>query len=231
MKPRILLAAAGLAAASACGGKASGGRDAPNTASPPGGTTTVSGAIAPRPEVTSVPASIDALGHHGENVYDMVKAGNWVAARASADSLHLMIDSVPGAATIAFRELNQAIASRNRVAALRAANRLTELGALLSQPYHPSVPAEVMLLDYQGRELEIWAGAADTAMLRRTGAMLRRTWTTVRPQVVARGGSAPAVRFDTLVTRVEAATTPAQYARLATPVLDAVDSLELVFTP
>jgi hypothetical protein len=190
----------------------------------------VSGDVVSTPQTAGVPPSIDAIGHHGENAYDMVKAGNWAAARASADSIHLLADSIPGSATIAVRALNLAIANRDRAAALRASNHLTELSALLSEPYHPTVPVEVMLLDNQGRELEIGAEASDVGGLRRTATALRRTWATVRPRVVARGGATQAAHFDTLVTRLESATTPAQYARLATPMLDAVDSLELVFT-
>jgi hypothetical protein len=231
MNPRILLAASVLAGMSACGGKANGGRDTANTPPAPTGSGATSGAMLASRAPTSVPANIDALGQHAENVYDMVKAGNWTAARASVDSLHMVADSIPGATLGAVRELDQAVATRDRLAALRVSNRLTQLGALLSEPYHPSVPAQVTLLDYEGRELEIWAAAADRARLDSTAATLRRTWTAVRPLVLARGGGSLAARFDSLVTRVEAATTPAQYALLATPVLDTVDSLEGVFTP
>jgi hypothetical protein len=233
MKTMIMLGTVALVGVAACRGNASDGTataNTANTASPAGAPARVSGATVAIPETAGVPPSIEAIGHHGENAFDMVKAGNWAAARASTDSLHLLVDSIPGSATIAVRELNLAIANRDRAAALRASNRLTELGARLSEPYHPAVPVEVMLLDHQGRELEIGAAAGDDGSLRRTAATLRRTWATVRPQVVARGGANEAARFDTLVTRVESATTPAQYASLATPVLDAVDSLELVFT-
>ena len=251
MKTMIMLGTAALVSVAACGGKASDGRETAHTAntantanttsttntantsdtaSTRGPIVTLPGVTVVTPETARVPPSIEAIGHHGENAYDMVKAGDWAAARASTDSLHLVVDSIPGSATITVRELDLAIANRDRAAALRASNRLTELGALLSEPYHPAVPVGVMLLDHQGRELEIGAAAGDDGSLRRTAATLRRTWATVRPQVVARGGANEAARFDTLVSRVESATTPAQYASLATPVLDAVDSLELVFT-
>jgi hypothetical protein len=246
MKPITLAGAAMLVAAAAC---RSNGNAAPDTGAPATGAAPAAAAAATpaaasaaasatadtsagvaSPATGSVPASIDAIGHHGENAYDMVKAGNWIAARASADSLRPLVDSLPASATIALRELNQAIANKDQRTALRASNRLTQLGALLSEPYHPAVPAAVMLLDFDGRELEIWAAAADRTRLRETASAMRRTWNAVRPSVEARGGRTEAASFDALVARVESAVTPADYARLATPVLDAVDTLEQVFT-
>ena len=228
MKPIIFAAVA--CAATACGaGQDAGRTDSAASMNPAplatpaisAGTVTVLG---------SVPAGIDAIGHHGENTYDMVKAGNWAGARASVDSIRPMLDSIPASATIAFRELNQSVVNKDQRAALVASNRLTQLGAVLSQPYHPPVPTEVMLLDYDGRELEIWAAAGDSVRLRQTATAMRRTWNAVRPRVEARGGTAEASSFDALLGRVEAATAPTDFARLATPVLDAVDTLEQVFT-
>ena len=235
MRPLNFVGAAALFTVAACRGGDSSARDGAPPVNAAGPATTSSttrststGAVGPA--VGTVPASIDAIGHHGENAYDMVKAGNWAAARASADSLRPALDSIPGAATIAVRELNNAITNKDKSAALRASNRLTQLSALLSEPYHPAVPAEVMLLDFDGRELEIWAAAGDRTRLGETASAMRRTWNAVRPRVEARGGRGEAAHFDGLIAQVEAAVTPDDYARLATPVLDAVDTLEQVFT-
>lgn len=227
MRSTVALVFASLATAGACSGGSRGGSDtavSTNAAMP----ATSNGVVAAASG--TVPASIEAIGHHGENAYDMVKAGDWVGARASADSLRPASDSVPAAASIAIRELNQAITAKDRVAALRASNHLTELGALLSESYHPQVPPEVTLLDYYGRELEIAAATGDRDRLREIAVSMRRTWNTVRPQVEAHGGRSEAAKFDALIAQVEAARTPADYAKVATPVLDAVDTLEQVFT-
>lgn len=113
---------------------------------------------------------------------------------------------------------------------MREANHLTELGAQLASGYQSQVPTGVVLLDYYGRELEIWSEAGDLAKLRSTSADIRRTWNALRPQVAARGGTAEASAFDALVSRVGAAATPPAFAAVATPILDAVDGLEKVFT-
>lgn len=52
------------------------------------------------------------------------------------------------------------------------------------------------VLDYHGRELEIWAEAADAAKLRETASAIQDTWKRLRPRVVSRGGNAEAAAFD-----------------------------------
>jgi hypothetical protein len=112
---------------------------------------------------------------------------------------------------------------------MREANLLTRLDAELSRPSRPAVPADVTLLDYYGRELEVWASARDEAKLHATVVAMGTTWRGLRPQVVAAGGSAVASRFDSLVKQAESAPHAHTLARLATPILDEVDRLEAVF--
>ena len=195
------------------------------------------------PAPDPVPAGVAGVGHHGENVYDMAKAGKWQAARASTDSLRAAMIAIPdaGASTTlparkarvllatTFAGLDRAVTSHNSTEALRASNHVTELGARLAAPYNPRVPADVTLLDYYGRELEVWAAAKDADKLRSTAAAMRQTWDALRAQVEARGGGAEAARFAALVARVQSATTPAAYGALAGPVLAEVDNLEAVF--
>lgn len=196
----------------------------------------------------TVPAAVEGVGHHSENAYDMAKAGDWARAKAATDSLRTVVAMLPDAAGSAVTEevravraevvkttdaLETAVKSRASVEAQKAANRLTELGAKLAAPYGPRVPANVTLLDFYGRELELWAASATAAgdqRLKETASSIRRTWDELRPQVVAHGGTNEAVRFDSLVTAVAGARTRAEYKKLATPVLDEVDVLERVFT-
>ena len=196
------------------------------------------------PASDPVPAGVAGVGHHGENVYDMAKAGKWPAARASTDSLRAAMATIPDTGAAQARSarnaraqlettlssLDRAVTSRNSTDALRASNQVTELGARLAAPYTPRVPADVTLLDYYGRELEVWAAAKDVDKLRSTAAAMRQTWDGLRAQVEARGGGAEAARFGALVARVQSATTTAAYGALAGPVLAEVDNLESVFT-
>jgi hypothetical protein len=180
----------------------------------------------------------EIVGHHAENAYDQVKAANWPAARAAVDSLNAAMRSSRAQDTLdhgtdlraALARLDTAVTRRARGQGLRDANQLTQLGAAMAAPHNPPVPTSVTMLDYFGRELEIGAEARDAGQLSRAASGIREAWTGLRPQVVAHGGTAEAVRFDRVVADVAAARTPAQYGRTATPVLDQVDALEIVFT-
>ncbi|HWE43713.1 MAG TPA: hypothetical protein VG432_14500 [Gemmatimonadaceae bacterium] len=188
----------------------------------------------------ALPPAVEAVGRHAEDAYDVAKAGTWTTARVIVDSLKRAVSTLPAAAQSAVAPsgalhaevatLDQAVTDRNHVRAERAANHITALGAQMAAQYLAPVPANVVLLDYYGRELEIWSTANDRTKLRDTALAMSRTWGAVRPQVIARGGNAEATRFDALVSRAEGASTVAAYARLATPVLDEVDRLEAVFT-
>ncbi|HEV7994536.1 MAG TPA: HAMP domain-containing sensor histidine kinase [Gemmatimonadaceae bacterium] len=186
-----------------------------------------------------VPPSIVAIGEIGEMAYDMVRRADWKPAHSAVDSLRVVLakarasrtiaDSSLGLVITALDGLEWAIGGRDSGKALREANRLTKLGADLSRRYVTPVPPEVALLDYEGRELQIWAGVCDSVRLRETTLALRRTWNDVRPRVDARGGRREADHFETLVTQVERGRNSAELARLAVPVLDAVDTLEQLF--
>lgn len=187
----------------------------------------------------SVPPGVAAVGTHGEDLYDEAKAGRWDKARALVDSLDVAEKTLPPAEPRIRKEraqlagvvdtLRRAVNTKNRAAALEASNRVTFLAAKMTEPYHPVEPSAVPLLDYYGRELEIWSARGDRAKLSSTVADLRRTWDGLRPKVEANGGGATAKKTDSLVTLIVAAKTPADHARLATPFLDVVDELEKVF--
>src|SRR5882762_6467826 len=186
----------------------------------------------------SVPTSLANAGEYGENVYDYAKANDWknantkVAAlkdavkkvRTDVKNQSAAVDSVDakGAA------LDRAVTAKDRQAAMREANQVTIEVADMSAAYKLTVPVEVTKLDYYGRELEVWAQAQDANKLQATAREMRRTWDSLRPSIETHS-AAEAKKFNALVARVESAKTPADYARVATPVLNEVDNLEKLF--
>jgi len=186
-------------------------------------------------------SAIEELGHYAEDAYDQAKVADWTKGKASIEALKAAARRLGPAerkdAALARRldgavsALEKAVSNRDKPAAMREANLLTRLAAEISGPSKPAVPVDVTLLDYYGRELEIWASARDEVKLGSTVADIGRTWRRLRPQVVARGGSGVASRFDALVRAAESASGVDGFARLATPILDEVDNLEKVFTP
>ena len=186
----------------------------------------------------SVPAALMDAGEYGENIYDHAKANDWnkadakIAAlkeaakkvRADGKNQRAGVDRLEADVAV----LDRAVTEKNRQAAMLAANQITRDVAEMTRAYKVIVPVEVVLLDYYGRELEIWAEAIDTSKLQATGREMRKTWDAVRPSIEAKN-PAVAKKFEGLVAQVEAAKAPADYAKVAKPVLDEVDNLEKVF--
>ncbi|MDX6406643.1 MAG: hypothetical protein QOH70_4098 [Blastocatellia bacterium] len=186
----------------------------------------------------SVPAELMNAGEYGENIYDYAKANDWkkadvkVAAlkeatkkvRAEVKNQSKNIDGLE--ADVA--ALDRAVTAKDRQATAVAANQITRDVAEMTTAYKVIVPVEVVLLDYYGRELEIWAEAKDASKLQATAREMRKTWNAVRPSIEAKN-SAVTKKFEGLVAQVEAAKAPADYAKVAKPVLDEVDNLEKVF--
>ncbi|OKH15490.1 hypothetical protein NIES592_05180 [Fischerella major NIES-592] len=187
-----------------------------------------------------VPSSLGQVGEYGESIYDMAKANDWTKATANltllenaAKSLHT---EIKGENKTQLAQLDSKIAAlkgtvtaKNRISAMRDANQVTLIAANITKEFEPKVPIEITLLDYYGRELEIWSATGNTSQLKKTASEMRRTWNAVRLTILARGGTAQVQKFDGLVASVEAAKSSKDYARLTTPVLDEVDNLEKVF--
>ena len=216
---------------SACSSGSRGAAKTNKAAMPP----TASSAVT---KTESVPTSLSNAGEYGENVYDYAKANDWKNADAKLAALRDAAKNVraevknQSAAVDRFEAkvaaLDRAVTAKDRQAAMREANQVTLEVADMTTAYRLSVPVEVTKLDYYGRELEVWAQAQDANKLQATAQQMRRTWDSLRPSIESHSAT-EAKTFNALVTRVESAKTPADYARLATPVLNEVDNLEKLF--
>jgi hypothetical protein len=186
-----------------------------------------------------VPEALVNVGEFGEDVYDLVKANKWADAAEKLKALKEAAKALPANLKEAkgdkerrdetLAALGKAVAAKDKLAAMRAANQVTLIAADLSEPFNPQLPATVTRLDFYGRELEIGTAAKDLKQLKAAAAGLRKNWDKVRPAVKTGGGEAEAKRFDALITRVEAAKSVEDYGKLATPILDEVDNLEKIF--
>lgn len=224
-----------LATIAACSGARSGrqGDSSASSMSKPAANAELTERAADSVQGVGVPVAVAAVGTHGEDLYDEAKASNWAKARTLTDSLDKSASELKTSERSelsgALDTLRKAVSARDRRLALEAANRVTFIGAQLTEAYHPKMPADIVRLDYYGRELEIWAARNDIGKLVSTRDALRRTWEAVKPNVISHGGSAAAARTDSLLARLASAKTAREYARVATPFLDAVDELEKPF--
>lgn len=195
------------------------------------------GAAAPAPAQSPPQALLDS-GEFGENIYDLAKVGDWGEAnrrygrlKSSASEIRAGFASRPMTHRLeeAVERVGAAIVARDRLSAMEQANQVTAAAADMLAPFNAGVPLHITKLDFYGRELEVWSAFKDETRLRATVRELRITWDAVRPLVESRGGEAAAKHFAGIVSRVEAANSFAEYAQLATPLLDDVDVLEGVF--
>lgn len=184
----------------------------------------------------SVPKPLANAGEYGENVYDAAKVGDWktadqkvVSLRDSASQLTAGSSQERSALRSEITSLEKAVSQQEARTAQLESNQVTLTVAEMSAGYSNPVPVDVTKLDYLGRELEIWAASGNQQKLDQTSAQIQSTWQSVRPQVVANGGTAEAQKFDAIVQQVKQAQSPSQHGDLAKPVLDQVDYLEKVF--
>ena len=183
---------------------------------------------------TPVPAALVLSAESGEGVYDAARANDWPEAGKQLQALRSTLPAIgpgpdAGRLQTAIAALTADVAARQRHPVLRDANEVTRLVAQLTAPYNPPVPTAIVMLDYYGRELQLWAESGNRRELAATKAAILRTWHEIRSDVVAHGGSRQADAFDGQVGQVEQAVRPADYRKIAASFLDQVDELEKVY--
>jgi ribosomal protein S20 len=192
---------------------------------------------ATQPALSSPAAATEEIGHYAENLYDWARTGDWAKAQADLSALKTALANLEGTgqatdphgADELLAAIEKAVQTHDARALMHAANDMTRAAAEISRQFDPKVPVEVTLLDYYGRELELWAEEGNTARLNATRSKLRETWDKVRRAVVAKGGNTEAAQFDALAAQLAIAATPKDFTAVATPILDSVDALENVF--
>ncbi len=184
---------------------------------------------------SDVPKALVDAGEFGENIYDAAKLDDWKIAETRLNELKAAVKNLDNqkigspALDTTLANLEKAVSSKNKNAALEQSNTFTLEAADLTGKYNPKIPVKVTKLDYYGREIEIWAGEKDEAKLKSTTAEIRKTWDAVKPKIEAHNGTKQAAVFEDLVKKTEAAKSISDYAKLANPILDEVDNLENVF--
>ncbi len=182
-------------------------------------------------------ASLKSLNEKAEHAYESVYGGKSGKVLKDILAMHRYIGRLEGElneGTIdtmrdTVSALEKALSAGDQHAALLASNQLTMLAAEASRDYHPSMPVEVTLLDYDGRQIQLWAKAGDLHELKRAAGQLEQSWNALLPDLQKHHADAVIKHFDTLVERANRSTSVADYADIANPVLDAVDEVEKVY--
>jgi hypothetical protein len=112
-----------------------------------------------------------------------------------------------------------------------AANAVSEVMPDLYSHFAVNVPPSVLALDFLEREVQLRARAGHTARVPGLVRRVTRTWSGLRPRVVARGGRREAAAFDGHLAAMKrlAPNAGAALQREAAAGLELVDDLERVF--
>jgi hypothetical protein len=126
-------------------------------------------------------------------------------------------------------ELEGAIAAKNRLDTMRYSNRVTLIAATVAVPFKPSLPTEVSLLDYNGRELEIWSEIRKTDKLSGIVIRMHLAWQTLMPKLIEQSCIKELRRFSDIMGHLELARAPEEYGRLSKQLLVETAAMKLLF--
>ncbi|PSM50388.1 hypothetical protein C7Y66_04350 [Chroococcidiopsis sp. CCALA 051] len=184
-------------------------------------------------------ATLNKINDYATSIYNIIKLQKWREAELYLALLQNTFQQLKNEMKISNAELAQlysnitalrsSVAAKNHQA-MCDANQMTLITAKLAKHFDPQIPIEVAMLDYYGRELEIWTATENTTKLRAVSGKIRQTWEALRPSIHSHSGSTQLENFeDTLIALVEKASSPTEYSLLATPILGEVKNLRRFF--
>jgi|GEM_PF-6004753 len=183
--------------------------------------------------------AVDTIGQTSEDLYDDVRSEQWQKAsekmpilkQANSDlkasELSKGSDQYVSRLT---NDLDKHIQQQKRLPAMESANELTRISMDLGEPVAATLPKELSLLDYYGRELEIGAMSNDQNKLHSATRDIKSTWSKLKPKVQEQGKAGEEKQFDQLVKKLEKAKSNQEYQQLATQILEQVDHLGGLFS-
>jgi hypothetical protein len=185
-------------------------------------------------------AELDSLTESAEDIYALAQSGKMERVGKKLDALKKNAAAVDylqdqGSSILLPRlgrtiaDLERAIAAKNRLDTMRYSNRVTLIAATVAVPLKPSLPTEVSLLDYNGRELEIWSEVKMTDKLSNIVIRMHLAWQTLMPKLIEQNGIKELRRFSDIMGHLELARVPEEYGRLSRQVLVETDAMKCIF--
>jgi hypothetical protein len=186
------------------------------------------------------PAALLEVAGEAAQIFDAARLSKWSDASAALQAMNESAADLPAILPksdltarlqIRFREVDDAVAARQRLQTMDFANGITLLAANLAEGYQTPLPYALMLLDFYGRELELGIAGSDRARLTRASADLKQTWSRFERDVLRRGAADEARRFTDIVAQLDGARAPADFVAPARAEVAAVDRLKKIFAP
>ena len=188
----------------------------------------------------SIVTGLDSLSACAEEIFTLALSGKMERAAKKLDALKrnaAAFDYIQDESssillprlgrTIA--DLETAIATRNRLDTMRYSNRITLIAATVQVPIKPTLPTEVSLLDYNGRELEIWSEVKKLDKLSNIVIRMHLAWQTLMPKLIEQNGIKELRRFSDIMGHLESARVAEEYGRLSRQVLTETDLMKCIF--
>jgi hypothetical protein len=190
------------------------------------------------PRADQPPRALIEMGNAAAYLFDAARDDRWDDATYQLQAIQTQLHDLPSSLAPAdvwkslrrrTRQLGAYVRRRDKVRTMEAANATTRLAADLSRTFDVTVPIQVPLLAYLGRQLEVAVASHDKARLRRAKSDLVQTWNTLRPQLEQRGKVDDVRRLTDIVVSLEGTQQPDEIERLARAELDDVERLRSAF--
>lgn len=185
------------------------------------------------------PSALVDVGESAEALFDAAHSSDWRGALerlrdldAAAAALPMDLPKRDLVAQLRSRvqDIRQSVTAHDRVNTMDYANGVTRIVADLSGEFQTTVPVEVVLLDYYGRQLELGIAAGRQSTLAQATTDVRSTWNRIERTILERGHVDEARRFTDIVVQLEGARRPDDFVAPTRAELAAVDGLERIFT-
>jgi hypothetical protein len=193
----------------------------------------------PRPSF--IVSTLASLSDSAEEIFNLAQVGKMDRLRKNLDSLKKIaatLDNLQGKEDLillprlrgTIDDLEKAIVGRDRLQAMKYANRITLIAATLAVPLAPGIPTELSLLDYNARELGIWSEVKMTDKLSSIVIRMHLAWQTLMPKLIEHHGEKELKRFSDIMGHLELAKNPEEYGHLSRQVRVEVDTMKAIFT-
>jgi hypothetical protein len=185
-------------------------------------------------------AELDSLSESADEIYELAMAGKMERVPRKLESMKKSAAALPNLQdetnNILFPrlrhtlvELEQAVIAKDRHTTMLYANRITLIAANVSIPMKVTIPTEVSLLDYNGRELGIWSDLKKTEKLSNIVMRMHLAWQALMPKLVEHNGTKELKRFSEIMRRLELARTPEEYGKLSRQVAPEMEGIRTLF--
>lgn len=194
----------------------------------------------PRPG-SPVPQPILSIEWRSSEAYCLARDGRWSAVpprlagiRAAMRDLPMLRENVSlrvAELGRAVRNIEDAARVEDRLGAMLYANQVYRVAVEMSTTFNPETPADLAMLVFHVRELEIWCGMGDAAKLRQAGAQMLREWNMMEAYMRSSGNTRQADRMATLSRQLKNARSADDYSRLVRPMRQELRELRAAVVP